>query len=211
MRANILSNLYFQQEDVVALAKDLLGKRIVTMVEGVKVSGIINETEAYAGAIDKASHAYGNRRTKRTEIMYKGGGHIYVYLCYGMHHLLNIVTHKKDVPHAILIRSIVPERGLETIKIRRGMNVIQNLTNGPGKVAKALGIDTSHTGLQLGKETNSDVAIWIEEGIALDESIIKATPRIGIDYAEEDKNNPWRFIALEKKISIKKQIDNPKN
>lgn len=200
MSHKVISHSYFLQENVVALAKNLLGKRIVTVVDGIYVSGIINETEAYAGVTDKASHAYNNRRTQRTEVMYKSGGHIYVYLCYGMHALLNIVTNKIDIPHAILIRSIVPDKGVSEMMTRRGIKNLQNLTNGPGKVSQALGISCKHTALPLGETGVAEELIWIEEGINISDEIITATPRIGIDYAEEDKNNLWRFVVAPSEI-----------
>ncbi|PVX51797.1 DNA-3-methyladenine glycosylase [Balneicella halophila] len=202
MSQNVVPHSYFLKENVVALAKELLGKRVVTVIDGERVSGIINETEAYAGVIDKASHAYGNRRTKRTEIMYKQGGHIYVYLCYGIHSLLNIVTNRRDIPHAILIRSIVPDFGLNTMCDRRGILNLKNIANGPGKVAQALGILPQHTGLLLGEKKEHEI-IWIEEGISVDDKLIEATPRIGIDYAEEDKHRPWRFVIPASEIHKK--------
>ncbi len=197
-----LPHSYFQKDNVVALAKDLVGKRIVTQIEGKLVSGIINETEAYAGAIDKASHAYNNRRTLRTEIMYRNGGCIYVYLCYGIHSLVNIVTNQQDIPHAILIRSIVPEKGVETMQQRRGVQSLKTISDGPGKVAKALGISCANTGTELAETISDEALIWVENAVIVPEKYIEATPRIGIDYAEEDKDNLWRFFVAPKHIEM---------
>jgi DNA-3-methyladenine glycosylase len=179
--------------DVVALARNLLGKRLVTVFEGQRTSGIICETEAYAGEIDRASHAYGGRRTERTEIMYARGGTAYVYLCYGMHSLFNVVSNQQGIPHAILIRAIQPEEGIELMLKRRGMKHLNpQLANGPGKLAKALGIHYSHSGLDLcGDE------IFIEEtALKIGKKEITASPRIGVDYAGEDALLPYRFCYM---------------
>src|SRR5688572_1316061 len=115
-----LDHSFYNRQDVARIAKDLLGKILVTRFDGVVTSGRIVETEAYNGAVDKASHAYGNRRTARTEVMYGRPGTAYVYLCYGIHHLFNVVTNRKDIPHAILIRAIEPLAGIETMLLRTG-------------------------------------------------------------------------------------------
>ncbi len=153
---------------------------------------MIIETEAYKGAEDQACHAYKNRRTKRTEVMFSLGGVAYVYFCYGMHHLFNIVTHKKNVPHAILIRSIKPTHGIKTMLKRRKKTLVdKTLTNGPATTTQALGIHTSHSGLDL-----TGNQIWVEDrGVTLSKSQIIATPRIGIDYAGKDKDLPYRFLV----------------
>jgi DNA-3-methyladenine glycosylase len=184
---------YFQHHDVVALSRSLIGKYLFTRLGAEKqlTGGMIIETEAYRGAEDKACHAYGNRRTKRTETMYAPGGTAYVYLCYGMHHLFNIVTNTVDIPHAILIRAIRPEMGIDLMLQRRNKNAMNpTLTSGPGTVCQALGINLSHDGVILnGKE------IWLEDrGVAIPENHIQATPRIGVGYAEEDALLPWRFV-----------------
>lgn len=181
---------YYQQTDVVSLAADLLGKRLCTSFGGQYTSAIITETEAYAGVTDKASHAYGGRFTERTKTMYAPGGTVYVYLCYGIHHLFNIVTNKKDIPHAILIRAVKAEHGIETILQRRNqIKITKTLSGGPGTVSQALGIRTSHNGLLL----NGD-AIWLEKTtLKIPERIIHTGPRIGVDYAGEDAKLPYRF------------------
>ncbi len=181
---------FYDREDVVLIARELLGKVLVTDFDGWYTSGIIVETEAYAGPHDKASHAYGNRRTARTEIMFSEGGTAYVYLCYGIHHLFNVVTHKKDVPHAVLIRGLEPLEGVDYMLARRNKEHLQpSLTAGPGALSAAMGIHTRHTGLPLlGKE------IWIEDrGITVPEKDIVASTRVGVAYAKEDALLPYRF------------------
>lgn len=182
---------FYERSDVVALARELLGKELVTCFDGVLTSGIITETEAYAGVTDKASHAFGGRRTPRTEIMYARGGTAYVYLCYGMHSLFNVVTNVKDIPHAILIRGMQPVKGLDIMLDRTGKSKISgSFSDGPGKVAKALGIHYSCSGLDM-----TDGAIWIEDRkIKIMAEDIVSGPRIGVDYAGEDALLPYRFI-----------------
>ncbi|CAN5606716.1 DNA-3-methyladenine glycosylase [soil metagenome] len=186
---------YYLQEDVVALAKDLIGKVLITTIDGILTSGIITETEAYAGVSDKASHAFGGRRTARTETMYARGGTAYVYLCYGIHSLFNIVTNAGDVPHAVLIRAIKPLEGIEHMEKRRNKSAKSaNFTGGPGTVSQALGIHFSHSGLSLnGKD------IYLEDhGYKFPKSEIKSGPRIGVDYAGEDAKLPYRFYVSPK-------------
>ena len=182
---------YYLHQDVLFLAKDLLGKVLFTKIEDQVTAGVIVETEAYFGEIDKASHAYGGRRTNRTEIMYSEGGVSYVYLCYGIHHLFNIVTSVKNEPHAVLIRAIEPLIGTETMELRRNMPVTKSaISSGPGSAAKALGIDKTFNQKDLGGEE-----IWIEDhGIRYAENDIAATPRVGVAYAQEDAFLPWRFF-----------------
>ncbi|MGO4875455.1 DNA-3-methyladenine glycosylase [Pedobacter psychrotolerans] len=183
---------YYQNEDVIALAKDLLGKVLYTHIDGQISAGIIVETEAYYGIKDKASHAYGGRRTNRTETMYSQGGVAYVYLCYGMHHLFNVVSSVKDDPHAVLIRAVQPLIGKELMEERRGMPVSRPaVSSGPGSAAKALGIDRTFNQKDL-----SGNEIWIEDHQVryMDEEII-ACPRIGIAYAQEHALLPWRFFV----------------
>lgn len=185
-----LSRNFYLQADVVDLARQLLGKLIVTRFEGVITSGYITETEAYAGVIDRASHAYGGRRTPRTEIMYHQGGTAYVYLCYGMHSLFNVVSNVEGTPHAILIRAIEPVEGLEIMMQRANKTKIdQSFANGPGKVAKILGISTKHTDWDL---CNSEIEIYDVHKIPVD---VITSPRIGVDYAKDDAQLPYRFNA----------------
>lgn len=183
---------YYQNEDVVSLAKDLLGKVLYTKIGDEITAGIIVETEAYFGIKDKASHAYGGRRTNRTEIMYSAGGIAYVYLCYGMHHLFNVVTSGKDDPHAVLIRGVEPLVGIDIIEQRRNMPHTKGaISAGPGSAAKALGIDKAFNAKNL-----TDDEIWIEDhGIRYAVEDIAATPRVGIAYAKEHALLPWRFFV----------------
>lgn len=185
-----LPQSFFEHEDVVDLAKKLLGKRIVTKIDGVITSGIISETEAYAGTTDRASHAYGGRHTERTKTMYESGGVSYVYLCYGIHHLFNFVTNRKGVPHAILLRAIQPEKGIKWMLMRRNKKKVdKTLCGGPGTVSQALGITTKNNG-----ELLSGRKIWVEEtGIVVKPEEIISGPRIGVDYAGEDAKLPYRF------------------
>ncbi len=188
----ILAADFYLRDDVVRISRDLLGKVLCTRVHGKLTKAIITETEAYAGVTDKASHAYGDRRTKRTEPMYGPGGTAYVYLCYGIHHLFNVVTNEEGVPHAVLIRAGNPVSGLETMLRRRNREKAdKKLMPGPGTVAQALAITTDMTGTDLrGKK------IWIEDhGIVIQESEISAGPRVGVDYAEEDAARLYRFIV----------------
>ncbi|RLJ74823.1 DNA-3-methyladenine glycosylase [Pedobacter alluvionis] len=182
---------YYLNEDVVGLAKDLLGKVLYTKIGDEITAGIIVETEAYFGIKDKASHAYGGRRTNRTETMYGAGGIAYVYLCYGMHHLFNVVTSIENDPHAVLIRGIEPLIGIEIIEERRNMPHTKGaISAGPGSAAKALGIDKAFNAKNL-----SGGDIWIEDhGVKYNEEDIAATPRVGIAYAKEHALLPWRFF-----------------
>jgi len=198
----VIQESYYCNEDVVFLAKDLLGKLITLKNADGFVSAIITETEAYAGVTDKASHAYGGRRTPRNEVMYGSGGMAYVFLCYGIHYLFNVVTGPKNTPHAVLIRGVIPLEGIDLMLARRKLNSIDNRGfNGPGKVTSALGINLSHNGASL---TGS--AIQIKEiGVAVTTSQIKVSKRIGVNYAEEDALLPYRFELLDKMI-VKKNV-----
>jgi DNA-3-methyladenine glycosylase len=149
---------------------------------------MIVETEAYLGVVDKAAHSYGGRRTARNEITYADGGHVYVFFVYGMYYQLNIVTGPPEQAHVVLIRGIEPVEGIEIIRARRGKMPDQNLTSGPGKLTIAFGIDRSFNGEHL-----SGDRIWVEEYQRIKKSEIASGPRIGIDYAEEFIDVPWRF------------------
>ena len=181
---------FYQREDVLVISRELLGKVLCTNFHGKLTSGIIVETEAYAGITDKASHAYNGRRTKRTETMYAKGGSAYVYLCYGIHHLFNIVTNKENIPHAVLIRAIQPRDGIEIMLQRRNKKKVdQSLTTGPGSLTRALGITVKDSGTFL-----MDNLIWLEDqNINYTNQDILATPRVGVQYAGKDAQNPWRF------------------
>ena len=182
---------FYQRENTQQIAKDLLGKSLCTNIHRKTTKAIITETEAYAGITDKASHAYGDKRTKRTEPMYGPGGHAYVYLCYGIHHLFNVVTNIEGIPHAILIRAGIPKTGEPTMLRRRGKTRgDKSLLAGPGSLAKALGITTPMTAADL-----TGNRIWIEDnGFEVKKSNITVGPRVGVDYAGEDAARPYRFI-----------------
>lgn len=187
-----LSLSYYLNQDVLFLAKDLLGKVLFTEVNGDITAGIIVETEAYFGVVDKASHAYGGRRTERTETLYSQGGISYVYLCYGIHHLFNVVTSIEGEPHAVLIRAVEPLAGKEIMELRRNISADKPaVSSGPGSAAKALGINRSFNKKDLTKNE-----IWIEDhGIRYAPDEIVAGPRIGVAYAQEDALLPWRFYV----------------
>lgn len=181
---------YYQSEDVLFLSKDLLGKFLFTNFDSCLTGGMIVETEAYRAPEDRASHAYNYRRTKRNETMYLDGGVCYVYQCYGIHSLLNVITHVAESPHGVLIRAIEPLFGIETMLKRRHKKTVDpTLCSGPGTLTQALGINASHDGLSL-----ISPSIWIEDrGIKIEENEIIASPRVGVDYAGEDASLPWRF------------------
>jgi DNA-3-methyladenine glycosylase len=182
---------FYVHTDVVHLSRSLLGKVLCTHLDGHRTEAVITETEAYAGVTDKASHAYGGRRTPRTEVMYREGGTAYIYLCYGMYSLFNVVTNVQDVPHAVLIRGGVPLRGLDVMLERlQKSKVTPNLLSGPGKLSKALGLHYSLTGASLLGDR-----IWIEDrDIQIPANAIHITPRIVIDYAGNDAALPYRFV-----------------
>ena len=184
-----LDESFYLRTNVVKIARELLGKGLFTNLDGVITGGIIVETEAYSWK-ERGCHAYGAKKTQRNAVMFEKGGHSYVYLCYGMHHLFNVVTNQAGVADAILVRAIEPTTGLEEMQIRRGnMANHFHLTSGPGKLTKALGIDRKLNGKFL-----TDTEVWLEDlGEKISLKRIEATPRIGIDYAGEDAKLPWRF------------------
>ena len=183
---------FYHRSNVVVIAKELLGKLLVTEFDGKLTAGRIVETEAYNGIVDKASHAYGGRRTQRTETMYGAGGIAYVYLCYGIHHLFNVVTNTTDKPHAILVRGIEPVKGIPAMLQRMKKETLDySVGRGPGNVSKALGISVTHTGFSL---LNKNIYI-ADDGCIIKPAEIAATPRIGVDYAAEDALLPYRFYV----------------
>jgi DNA-3-methyladenine glycosylase len=183
---------FYQEEDVNQLAIALLGKQLFTLVDGELTGGTIVETEAYKGIIDKASHAYGGRLTNRTKVMYEAGGLSYVYLCYGIHHLFNVVTAGTNTPHAVLIRGLEPLTGLDIMLRRRKMVALKpNLTAGPGALSKALAIDKALNGKELWGDN-----IWIEDnGIRYKPEEIAAVSRVGVAYAADHALLPWRYYV----------------
>jgi DNA-3-methyladenine glycosylase len=193
---------FYLRTDVVQLAREMLGMRLVTQMDGVRTSGIITETEAYAGVDDRASHAFGGRRTARTETMFLEGGRSYVYLCYGIHSLFNVVTGPAGVPHAVLIRSIEPVDGVDVILRRRNATALRpQLCTGPGKVCSALGLHfKAHDGLDLLGDT-----VWLEQtGPVPTDACIATGPRIGVDYAGQDALLPYRFVLKRKTADIQR-------
>lgn len=202
---------FYQRTDVVQVARDLLGKVLATGFEGRRTAGLISEVEAYRAPDDRACHAYGNRRTRRTEVMFQEGGRAYIYLCYGIHHLFNVVTAPEDMAHAVLIRAVEPLEGLRWMYQRRGLalpaqqvesldpNALPTrLTTGPGALAQALGLHKDQTGQSL---IHPDSPIWIEDpGNTVPETAIAAGPRIGVDYAGECAAWEWRFWLRESRF-----------
>jgi DNA-3-methyladenine glycosylase len=190
VRIKKLDNSFYDRPDVVRIARELLGKILVTDFGGQRTSGRIVETEAYNGVVDRASHAWSGRRTKRTEVMFAEAGRAYVYLIYGIHHLFNVVTNKKDIPHAILIRALDPLEGIPLMLQRTGKEKPDHtLTRGPGNLSKALGLATLHTGASL-----HEGEIFIgDDGVRPRKAEIGVSPRIGVDYAGPDAELPYRF------------------
>lgn len=186
---NKLHKSFYTRGDVTLIASELIGKVLCTNIEGIYTSGIIVETEAYSQS-ERACHAYGGKRTARTEIFYNEGGLSYVYLCYGIHYLFNVITNKAYIADAVLVRAIEPLEGAAQMLKRRNMEKIAyRIAAGPGLVTKAMGIDKRHYGTDL----NSN-QIWIEDrGISYKKNEIIASPRVGVDYAGEDAKLPWRY------------------
>jgi DNA-3-methyladenine glycosylase len=184
-----LPRAFYTRPNVLEVARDLLGKKLVVPNKsGQRVAGIIVETEAYRGPEDRASHAYGGRRTNRTETMFGLGGIAYVYFVYGMYNQFNVVTNVENRPHAVLVRALEPVEGLDVIKRRRARRSEYEWTSGPGRLCIALGIDR-----KLDKADLLGDRVWIEEGLSISPREIARGPRIGIDYAESWMKKPWRF------------------
>ena len=201
---HVLPPSFYQRDDVVKIARELLGKVVVTNFNNTLTAGRIVEAEAYNGPFDKAAHSYNNRRTKRTEVMYGSGGVAYIYLCYGIHQMFNIVTNQPGIPNAILIRALEPVAGIQVMLQRSNKNIHGfDLTRGPGNVAKTLGLDTSYNGLSL----QSKELFIAADACNYSENEIAATKRIGVEYAAEDSLLPYRFIVKGSKyVSGKKFI-----
>ncbi len=191
LNRHILPVDFYLRSPVTQIARDLLGTYLCTRLgDGTRTSGMIVETEAYAAQNDKACHASGYNRTERNDAMFRAGGIAYIYLCYGIHHLFNVVTNREGEPEAVLIRAVKPEEGLDIMQRRRGHSSVRpQLTAGPGRLTQALGIDQSQYGQDLQSEP-----IWIEDrGIKVASEEIETSPRIGVHYAGEDAEKPWRF------------------
>ncbi|MCX6317958.1 MAG: DNA-3-methyladenine glycosylase [Bacteroidetes bacterium] len=187
-----LTNRFYQRNDVLQVARELLGMVLVSEKEGKLTSGRIVEVEAYNGITDKASHAWGGRRTARNEVMYAEGGVCYVYLCYGIHHLFNVVTNTKEIPHAVLIRALEPLKGIPIMLQRTGKQKADHtLTRGPGNLSKALGIYIADSGRSL-----ADTELYLaDDEFRYHTDTIGSSPRIGVDYAGEDAWLPYRFFV----------------
>ena len=195
-----LTREFYLRSDTLQIAKELLGKLLVVpTASDERISGMIVETEAYLGAIDKAAHSYNNRRTKRTETMFAVGGTVYIFFIYGMYFQFNIVVGEIDSPHAVLIRAVAPVEGIEIMRERRGQMKDKNLTSGPGKLCIAFGIDKSCNNLDLLGEK-----IWLEDFKTFSGAEISVGKRIGIDYAEEFAEKPWRFWVKDNPFVSKK-------
>lgn len=195
----ILPDAFYQRDDVVEISKELLGKTIFTSFDNVITSGMIVETEAYRAPDDKACHAYQNRLTARTKTMFEPGGTLYVYISYGIHRMINVVTSTEGKAHAILIRAIEPISGIPHMIERRGQSRVRLETlNGPGKAAQAFGVDIGHDGLPL---TQKESGIWIEEsGVVVSRIDIQVGPRVGMSiHTGKDAHRPWRFYIKENK------------
>ena len=194
----ILNREFYLQNAEIA-AKELLGKYLVREYEGKKIVCKIVETEAYIGPEDKACHAYNNRCTERTKVMFEEGGKAYIYFIYGMYYCLNIVVEREGKPEAVLIRGVEPVENREEIEKNRKIKSKkeQDLTNGPGKLCTALKIDKSLNGYDITKKGE----LYIVEGESAGD--IKSTTRINIDYAEEYKDKHWRFYIKGNKFVSK--------
>jgi DNA-3-methyladenine glycosylase len=200
IEVNIKLNKHFYiREDVTEVAKDLIGKYLWTNFNNQLTAGKIVETEAYSGAKDQACHAFPDKRTERTEVMYRSGGVAYVYFVYGMHHLFNIVTNIEGKADAVLIRAIEPVVGLDVMQARRSMLITnKNLTGGPARLTQALGIKVKHNSTDL-----TGNSIWLTEGEQVNSKNITASTRIGVEYAGEDAFLPWRYYIIDNKYVSK--------
>jgi DNA-3-methyladenine glycosylase len=189
MSSTKLAREFYTRSNVLTVARNLLGKLLVVPAsDGTRVSGMIVEAEAYRGPQDRAAHSYGGRRTRRTETMYQIGGTAYIFFIYGMYYQFNVVTNVEEKPHAILIRALEPTEGVEVMRLRRHGQPDRNLTNGPGKLCIAMGIDRSFDRADLVGNK-----VWIEERERVSRARIASGPRVGIDYAEGWVDKPWRF------------------
>jgi DNA-3-methyladenine glycosylase len=187
-----LDESFYDRTDVLKIARELLGKILITRFDGVYTSGRIVETEAYAGIDDRACHAFGGRRTVRTEAVYGAPGTIYIYICYGMHHLFNVVTNKKEIPHVILIRALEPMKGVSVMLKRTGKpEADYSLTKGPGNMSRALGLSKQHSGGSL----LSDEIYIADDGLKYKKDQILITKRIGVESAREDAERLYRFMV----------------
>lgn len=189
-KGQCLSPAYYNEGNTVGIAKSLLGKVLIHETPEGLCAGVIVETEAYLGESDKAAHVYNGRRTKRTETMYGPAGHAYIYLCYGIHSMLNVVTHREGIPQAVLIRALHPWKGIELMRQRRNKKKLDaSLTRGPGSLCQAMGIHYSQDNTPLWS-THLKIEDW---GLHIAENNILSGTRIGVAYAQEDALRPYRF------------------
>lgn len=185
----LLPEAFYYRNDVTRIARELIGKALYTRLDGEITAGLIVETEAYSWK-ERGCHAYDSRMTQRNAVMFDEGGHAYVYLCYGMYNLFNVVTNRKGKAEAVLIRALEPMEGVNIMQKRAGVQHPKRITSGPGKLTRALGIDRTHNGVPLRSRQ-----VWLADvGYKVGKKEIVASPRIGIDYAGEDAQLPWRFI-----------------
>ncbi len=188
----VLNGAFYQRSSVCRIAQELLGKGLFTKIDGKITGGRIVETEAYSWK-ERGCHAYNNRKTARNAVMFDDGGLAYVYLCYGIHHLFNVVTNREGRADAVLIRALEPMEGMDEMTRRAGTPKTKGITSGPGKLTRALGIDRSHNGMPLTSKN-----LWLSDvGSSVRKKDIVASPRIGIDYAGTDALLPWRFTIAD--------------
>lgn len=183
---------FYNRKNVLIIAREMLGKVVYTNIGGELTSGRIVETEAYAGIGDKASHAFGGRRGPKNEHMYHAAATAYIYVCYGVHQMLNIVTNEEGIPDAILIRAIEPIEGLDVMANRTNkMESDPSITRGPGNVGKALGVHKRFSGIHL----LDDIIYLMDDGLIFPEGTIGVSSRIGVESAGEDALLPYRFYV----------------
>lgn len=199
----------FYRRDSVTAARALLGQRLVHVVGGVRVAGLIVETEAYLGYKDKAAHSYNWRKTQRTKTMFADGGTAYVFLNYGIHHLLNIVVAEAEQPFAVLLRAVEPTEGLDAMRERRPKaRRAADLCSGPGKLGAAFAVDRSHDGVDL--VTSPTLFVERLRQRALPGRQIVTAPRVGVDYAEEWAAAPLRFFVKDHPhVSVRQKRPKP--
>lgn len=182
---------FYQRKDVLLVAKELIGKVMVTNWNGAVTAGRIVECEAYDGIVDKASHAFGGRRTARNETMYAEAGTVYVFICYGIHHLFNVITNGKDIPHAILIRALEPIRGVDKMmKRRKKKQMDYSITKGPGSLSVAMGISVRHNNFSM----QSNQLYIADDGFVVQNKNIAVSPRVGVESSGVASTYPYRFF-----------------
>ena len=188
----LLNEAFYRRNAVTRIAQQLLGKGLFTKINGRVTGGLIVETEAYSWK-ERGCHAYNNRMTARNEVMFRDGGLAYVYLCYGIHQMFNVVTNREGQADAVLIRALEPVKGIDEMMKRTGAPNPKRITSGPGKLTRALGIDRNLNGISL-----TSKSLWLADvGPTIKKKDIIETPRIGIDYAGKDALLPWRYTIAD--------------